>query len=196
MAELESDFSSALAFSLDKLRLQVTLKNEQLQAIRAAYESRDVFVCLPTGYGKSLCYQVLPFMMDYKSKTQATSLVLHESHHGVHNYHNAGNILPINSGQDITSAVIVVSPLVALMEDQVSGLRKRGVNASIITASTSVSRENICVDRNLTLDSLFFVSPEALVTPRWRGVFDLEHFTRRIVAIAVDEAHCISKWSV
>lgn len=131
----EDTFSRAVSFALKQLRLQVTPKAEQLWAIRAAYDGRDAFVCLPTGFGKSLCYQVLPFVMDQKRESSG-------------------------------SAVIVVSPLVALMEDQVSGLRKRKVNASIITSSTSVSQDNICRDRNLGSDNLFFVSPEALVTPK------------------------------
>lgn len=91
-----SAFSTAVAFSLGKLGLShVSLKEEQRSAIEAVYQRQDVFVCLPTGYGKSLCYQALPFLMDYKHK---------------------------DAGKDArSSAVIVVSPLVALMEDQVIG---------------------------------------------------------------------------
>ena len=55
------------------------------------------------------------------------------------------------------SAIIVVSPLVTLMEDQVSGLRKHGVKASIITSSASVTREHI------STDNVFFCAPEVLV---------------------------------
>ena len=52
---------------LEKLGLtSVSLKKEQRAAIKAVYEGTDVFVYLPTGYGKSLCYQTLPFVMDYK----------------------------------------------------------------------------------------------------------------------------------
>ena len=50
------------------------------------------------------------------------------------------------------------------------------VNASIITSSTSVSPANICQDRNLYSDSMFFSSAEALVTPKQRDVFELEYF--------------------
>ena len=156
-------FATSVSFALSQLKLQVTPKAEQLRAIRAAFDGRDVFVCLPTGFGKSLCYQALPFVMDHQRGCSG-------------------------------SAVIVVSPLIALMEDQVSGLRKRKVNASIMTSSASVSPANLCQDKNLHKDSLFFASAEALVTPKCRGLFELDHFTSRIVAIVVDEAHCISKW--
>ena len=124
-------------------------------------------MCLPTGYGKSVCYQVLPFLMDHK--------------------HNR---------PEGTSAILVVSPLLALMEDQVSGLRRRKVSCSIISGSPAVAKEKLCDDRSLFRDSIFFLAPEAVVTPRWRAVFEMESFARRIVAIAIDEAHCVSKWIV
>ena len=57
----------------------ITLKAEQRSAMEAIYNRQDVFVWLPTGYGKSLCYQVLPFIIDYRHgvvETQRHSLVL------------------------------------------------------------------------------------------------------------------------
>ena len=55
---MASKFSDAVTFSLSKLGLSgVSLKEEQLSSIKAAYEGQDVSVCFPTGYGKSLCYQ-------------------------------------------------------------------------------------------------------------------------------------------
>jgi len=60
-------FESALVFLLEKLRFAgVSLKPEQKLAVKAVFEGKDTFLCLPTGYGKSLCYQTLPFVMDYK----------------------------------------------------------------------------------------------------------------------------------
>lgn len=168
MATVSDDFSDAVTFSLSQLGLPgVTLKEEQLSSIKAAYDGRDVFVCLPTGYGKSLCYQTLPFVMDHKHR--------HEASQG-------------------SSAAIIVSPLVALMEDQVSGLRRRGVKACIISSSAAVAKEMIATDKTLATDSLFFCAPEALVTTKWRDAFERPEFAGRIVAIVVDEAHCVSKW--
>ena len=57
----------------------ITLKAEQRSAMEAIYNHQDVFVWLPTGYGRSVCYQVLPFIMDSKHgvvETQRHSLVL------------------------------------------------------------------------------------------------------------------------
>ena len=63
-------FSEALHFSSEALKLesQVSLMPEQWMAIQAVYEGNDVFVLLslPTGFGKTLCFQTLPFVMDYK----------------------------------------------------------------------------------------------------------------------------------
>ena len=67
-----------------------SVKNEQLLAIRQFVCGNDVFVCLPTGYGKSLCYSCLPLVFDKL------------------NYHKVA-----------TSIIIVVSPLMALMKDQI-----------------------------------------------------------------------------
>ena len=163
-------FSRALSFSLVQLGLpNVVLKEEQRCAVKAIYEGRDVFVCLPTGYGKSLCYQTLPFVMNYK-RSQT-----------------------VQEARERDSAIIVVSPLVALMEDQVSGLRKHGVKASIITSSASVTREHISTG-SLATDNVFFCAPEVLVASKWRDAFERPEFSGRIVAVVVDEAHCVSKW--
>ena len=72
------------------------LKPEQLQAVCHMYEGRDVFLWLPTGFGKSIYYEVLPFVFDLKLESE-------------------------------NSIVIVVSPLVSLIVDQVASLRSREV---------------------------------------------------------------------
>ena len=78
----------------------ITLKTEQRDCINHLYEGKDVFLWLPTGFGKSLCYEVLPFVMDDKL-----------GRHG--------------------SIVIVISPLVSLMVDQVESLRQSSVNVIV-----------------------------------------------------------------
>ena len=65
--------SASSAFSLGKLGLShISLKKEQCSAILPVYLGQDVFVCLPTRYGKSMCYQCLPFLVDYKHKEDGT----------------------------------------------------------------------------------------------------------------------------
>ena len=76
------------------------LKPKQLEAVREFVSNKDVFVSLPTGGSKSLCYAVLPAVFDI--------------------FHQCSNS---------TSMIIVVSPLIALMKDQVGILQKKGLNA-------------------------------------------------------------------
>ena len=163
------NFSKALFHSLRVLQLdsRVVLKPEQRMAIQAVYEGRDVFVWLPTGFGKSLCFQALPFAMDHK-----LGLV----------------------GSRRSSAVLVVSPLVALMVDQVKSLRSRGVKSSIITSGTDIAKEFLSSEASLAADSLFYCAPEALMKRRWRETLEKAGVFSRVVAVIVDEAHCVTKW--
>ena len=101
-----AEFCEAVAYSLRC----VVLKAKQEEALFHLYNCRDVFAWFPTGYEKSICYQLLPFMFDFKLK-RTTAL------------------------QDQRSSVLVISPLVSLMVDQVSGLQKRGVNAAILSGN-------------------------------------------------------------
>ena len=158
-------FATGLSFSLEKLGIpDITLKEEQRLAI---YGGRDVFVWLPTGYGKSLCYQTIPFLMDHKLGLVSASK---------------------------SSTVLVVSPLVSLIIDQVQNLRKRGVKSSILTSTSAVSKEFLATDESLTSDSLLFCAPEAISMSKWRDALENQDFSGRIVSVVVDEAHCISKW--
>ena len=74
-------------------------------------------------------------------------------------------------------AVIIVSALVA-----------------ILSSSTSVSKDNTGTEECLCRDNLFFRTPEAVTTAKWRDVLEREQFSSQIVAISGDEAHCVSKW--
>ena len=61
-----SSFSDAISYGLVQLRApEIALKEEQKKAILAVYEGKDVFVSLPTGFGKSICFQILPFVFDH-----------------------------------------------------------------------------------------------------------------------------------
>ena len=84
-----SKFEESVLYALKQLQKEeLVLREEQLKAIRAVFEGRDVFVILPTGFGKSVCFHVLPFLFDHKL-----------------------------SQMNKKSVVVVVSPLVALMTE-------------------------------------------------------------------------------
>src|SRR5438876_1060888 len=125
----------------------------QQEIIDDALANRDVFALLPTGGGKSLCFQLPALLRD--------------------------------------GVTIVVSPLIALMKDQVDALRTSGIAATFLnsTLAGNEARERLHgLDRNQF--RLLYVAPERLM---------MENFLERalnwnIAQIAIDEAHCISEW--
>ncbi len=130
-----------------------TLRPLQEEAIQAALEHRDSLVVLPTGGGKSLCYQVPPLV--------------------------AGR------------TDVVVSPLIALMKDQVDGLRASGYPAAALHSGMTLD-ELRATERGIADGQfrLLFVAPERLLTPRFLALIARLH----VRAFAIDEAHCISQW--
>ncbi len=86
---------------------------------------------------------------------------------------------------------LVLSPLIALMKDQVDGLRKRRIHATFINSSlTRAEREKRCAQLADGRFSLLYVTPERFRKPEFRELISRRH----VVLLAVDEAHCISEW--
>ena len=152
-SDLKDIVSSRLGY--DKLR------PEQETALLSFLSGRDVFVSLPTGYGKSLCYAALPAAFDSLKKTS-------------------------------NSIVLVVSPLIALMKDQVATLSAKGLSVGCVTRESSNAEKAMALSGQY---QLVLFSPEALLTVRrWREMLQSEVYKSRIVAFVVDEAHCVKKW--
>jgi len=128
-------------------------RGQQQSIIEATLEGRDSLVIMPTGGGKSLCYQI-PAML-----REGTGLV--------------------------------VSPLIALMQDQVTALRELGIEAEFLNSSQS-SEEQRAVMTKLRQRKLqlLYVAPERLVTEHTKSL--LRGIPLSIIAI--DEAHCVSQW--
>jgi ATP-dependent DNA helicase RecQ len=125
----------------------------QARVVSAVLSGHDVLAVLPTGGGKSICFQV-----------------------------------PALVGGGLT---VVVSPLVALMQDQVSALRQRGVTAAALNSTLDASEQAAVVaDAARGAVRLLYVSPERL--PRLCD--ELKARDARVVRLAVDEAHCIVEW--
>lgn len=128
-------------------------RNPQLQIIQSVIRGTDTIAILPTGGGKSLCFQV-------------PALAL-------------------------SGLTIVVSPLIALMRDQVQQLTRRGIEAdSIHSALSSTSIDRIYDNARLGKVKLLYVSPERLMTRSFLQFAD----DCKISLVAIDEAHCISQW--
>lgn len=147
-------FEDSIVYALSVLDSNhLTLKEEQRSSVQAVYEGKDVLVWLPTSYGKSLCYQVLPFVF----------------------YHKLGLV-----GSKNTSSVLIISPLISLMIDQVKSLRSRNVKCSIISSSVGV--ENLqASESSLLSDSFLYCAPEALMMNKWRDALDNTPVSSRIV---------------
>ena len=135
--------ATALLYSLKCVgKVGLALKYEQEQVLREVYDGNDVFVCLPTGYGKSLCFECLPFMFDVKL---------------------------CRSTDTGCSVVLVVFPLISLMVDQVSSLMARGVSAAILSSQRDIDKQLLASDESLNKYSLLFAAPEAVVgEQKWK----------------------------
>jgi ATP-dependent DNA helicase RecQ len=146
----------------DSLSLTVELKRRlghqafrpgQEGLVRAVMEGRDALGILPTGGGKSVCFQLPAFLL--------------------------------------SGMVLVVSPLISLMEDQVGRARKAGLRADFLSSATPPSQRAAVVARALAGDTdLLLVAPERFL------VTDFKTLLPRLPVslLAVDEAHCVSQW--
>ena len=125
----------------------------QAEIIQSILDGRDTLALMPTGGGKSLCFQVPTMVMN--------------------------------------GLCLVITPLIALMKDQVENLRKRDINAAAIYTGMTYDQQKVALDNCQWGPYHFlYVSPERLESEEFR-----ERLSRLpICLIAVDEAHCISQW--
>lgn len=146
----------ALADALEVLRRRFGhpgFRPDQEEVVRAVLAGRDVLAVLPTGAGKSVCFQVPAFLSP--------------------------------------GLTVVVSPLISLMEDQVTGARRRGIAAVALSSAIppAARREAEAAVRRGEA-KLLYAAPERLAGRRFLGLLERV----RVARVAVDEAHCISEW--
>ncbi|XP_041999047.1 ATP-dependent DNA helicase Q-like 3 isoform X1 [Salvia splendens] len=134
-------------------------RGNQLEAIQAVLSGRDCFCLMPTGGGKSLCYQI-----------------------------------PALAKPGI---VLVVSPLIALMENQVMTLKEKGIAVEYLSSTQTVKVKNKIYE-NLESGKpslqLLYVTPELIATSGFMSKLMKIHGRGLLNLIAVDEAHCVSTW--
>ena len=134
---MESSVSDAIKHGMNKLGYQ-NIRENQRHAVEAYFAGKDVFLCSPTGSGKSFVLEIAPFVLDYKK-------------HGQRN--------------KTETACLVVVPLVLLMMDQVKGLRQRGISAGYLGADSTPEQVRDVVNGQYRL---VFASPESLLkSQRW-----------------------------
>ncbi len=125
----------------------------QAQIVENVLARRDTLVIMPTGGGKSLCYQLPALLLE--------------------------------------GLTLVVSPLIALMQDQVDALRQLGAPAAYLNSTLSAADYNATVEQvKAGRLKLLYMAPETLRRPESLALLEQS----RLQAIAIDEAHCISQW--
>src|SRR5215469_13061105 len=128
-------------------------KPGQADIVAAILDGRDVLAVMPTGCGKSLCYQLPALMRD--------------------------------------GLTVVVSPLIALMRNQVAQLCGYGVAAAALNSANDPAENRVIIDRIARGElRLVYVSPERLLKAETLELFK----SAKVAMLAVDEAHCISQW--
>ncbi|MEG3858483.1 DNA helicase RecQ [Microcoleus sp. herbarium12] len=129
----------------------------QREIVEAALQQRDMMIVMPTGGGKSLCFQ-LPALLK-------------------------------------PGLTVVVSPLIALMQDQVEALQDNGIGATFLNSTLSAletrSRQTAILEGKI---KLLYVAPERLLGERFLPFLDIVASKLGISAFAIDEAHCVSEW--
>lgn len=140
----------------------------QAEIIDSVLAGRDTLALMPTGGGKSLCFQV-PTMVMCAENTQRCSVY----------------------GEEGQGLCLVITPLIALMKDQVENLYQRGIQAAAVYTGMTREEQRVALDNCLFGPYHFlYVSPERLESEEFRSrLKDLP-----ICLIAIDEAHCISQW--
>jgi ATP-dependent DNA helicase RecQ len=149
----ESDSSSNALSLLHSVFGLPAFRGAQEEIVRHVTDGGNCLVLMPTGGGKSLCYQ-LPALLR-------------------------------------RGCGIVVSPLIALMRDQVAGLLEAGVRAAVLNSTLSFDEAAAVEARLLAGDlDLLYIAPERLLTPRCLALLGRAD----IALFAIDEAHCVSQW--
>src|SRR6476661_10509542 len=136
-------------------------RGPQADIVAHVAEGGDALVLMPTGGGKSLCYQI-------------PAIARH---------------------RDGLGATVVVSPLIALMHDQVGALHEAGVDAAFLNSTLSYDEAQDVEFRLQTgAITLLYAAPERLNTPRFLGLLDDLYQQGCLSLFAIDEAHCVSQW--
>jgi ATP-dependent DNA helicase RecQ len=130
-----------------------TFREHQLDVIQKLVDGKDAFVLMPTGIGKSICYQIPSIIRD--------------------------------------GVGLVISPLIALMQDQVGALRQAGVSAEFLNSSLTRQEAQLIENRVVSGKAdILYVAPERLQSEGFQRF--IQKFP--VAVFAIDEAHCVSQW--
>ncbi|MFZ5738808.1 MAG: DNA helicase RecQ [Pseudomonadota bacterium] len=151
--ETDDELDARMLSTLNHVFGLSSFRGQQEAIVRHVADGGDALVLMPTGGGKSLCYQLPALLRE--------------------------------------GCGVVVSPLIALMRDQVAGLLESGVRAAALNSTLSYDEANAIEQQLLKGElDLLYVAPERLLTPRCLGLLA----RAKIALFAIDEAHCVSQW--
>ena len=178
-------FLSCLQFAiLNSLYSEVILKPKQVICLEKIFLNLDILAILPTGYGKSLIFCLIPALIFAKKNG-------------------------VKCTGSVSSIVIVVSPLNALIANQISRLSSGGIRASVLDVKSSrndnvdgsepdtICDFTLCDKEKLETGyyNIVFAHPESLVSCSYgRKLMHTNPYQENVCAIVVDEAHCILDW--
>lgn len=183
-------FFVCLHFSIiNSLYSNVILKPRQVICLEKIFLGVDTLAILPTGYGKSLIYQLLPLMLFAKK-------VLEEN-----------PTERLDSVNDVTSVLLVISPLNSLINDQAQKLVATGLRVSALNIFKRVSADDSEeIECDVTEQykkeqlvsgyyNLLFAHPGALISTKFRRELIYSAlYQQHVCAVVIDEAHCILEW--
>ncbi len=158
---LEDDALTAAQGVLREVFGYPRFRGPQQAVVEHVCAGGDALVLMPTGGGKSLCYQIPAIVRQREGR----------------------------------GTTVVVSPLIALMHDQVGALHEAGVDAAFLN-STLTGEEAAQVEKRLLRGeiTLLYVAPERVTTPRFLAQLDALYDRGQLGLFAIDEAHCVSQW--
>jgi ATP-dependent DNA helicase RecQ len=161
------DFEYAVDMVLKSFTGVEKLNQHQNDALFELLRRRDVFAILPTGFGKSVIFQLLP------------SLCRELNSMGY-------NSFPENA------IVLVICPLVALIESHMNELSKRGISCACVSGEQACQDKSGVLYGKY---SFVFANPESIImNEKWREMLQSSIYHERLFAVVTDEAHVIPKW--
>ncbi|KAH3875028.1 hypothetical protein DPMN_038287 [Dreissena polymorpha] len=181
-----ASFEHCVKVSLTKLKANIELEQQQLDVLRAVFDGKDTIAVLPTDFGKSLLFQMLPYLMAEKF------------------------------GKSKPMIVIVIAPINAIMEEQVRELRAKGIMACSLSYSGSGATtfdaeedmedtdcdDKVILPKEVTMKELMdgkyhiiYTHPECLFQSKAIAkMIRSKHYQEHLCGIVIDEVHMILEW--
>jgi len=179
MAELDNAVQQVVRYYMNLRPHQP----KQLEALYGFVSGRDTFVALPTGYGKSVIFAVLPLLFDKLLGMCFFSIFVADS--------DMSSFILGSSN----SIVLVVTPLISLMIDQREKFTQKGLTVEFV-GKVQKDEEAVLSVLNGRVQ-LVYISPESLLgNARFRAMMLSDLYQKRLRALVVDEAHCVKLWLV